>query len=323
MRGGWLTGKNWPTTITVIVIISWLIVLGIYWSTTVSIVNTWYRSQTFTHGFIVLPISAYLIWERCHAFSVNRPKPNAWVIFLLASLGFGWLLGNLTNVLVVQEVATVAMLPIIVWTILGSQNFYVLMFPLLFLFFAAPIGEFLISPLQDFTALFIVKGLQLSGIPVFQEGRSLTVPGTVWLVAPACSGVRYIISMFALGCLFASLIFRSWGRRLLFILASILLPIVGNGIRGYGIVLLGYLSDTKLALSVDHIIYGWVFFLILLFSLCWVGYKWHEVNLDNLFYSSHRSLTTGNPQSIGQTGTQEIALSDIRKMLLVGGGARH
>ena len=285
--GDWFSEKKWPTTVTFIVFISWIVVLGIYWNTTLSMIKIWYRSETFAHCFFVLPISAYLIWERRHALAAHRPSPSLWCVFLLLGLGFGWLLANLTNVLVVQQFTIVAMLPITVWMILGRMCVTAIFFPLMFLFFAVPVGEFLVPPLRDFTAIFTVKSLQWSGIPVFWEGRSLTVPGRTWIVAEACSGVRYIISMFTLGCLFASVIYKSWLRRILFVSASLLLPIVGNGIRAYGIVLLGYLSNNALASGVDHFLYGWLFFLILLFLLWWIGYQWREVDPSHLFTDAH------------------------------------
>ena len=41
---------------------------------------------------------------------------------------------------------------------------------------------------------------------------------------------------------------------------SIVVPIVANGIRAFGIIAIAYASDNELAVGVDHILYGWVFF---------------------------------------------------------------
>jgi exosortase A len=298
-----------------------MIVLGIYWNTTASIVSTWYHSSTFKHQFFVFPISAYLIWDRCHALTANRPTPNPSGIFLLASLGFLWLLGNLSHLQVVQQGAMIAMLPMMAWILLGPEVCYRLLFPLGFLFFAVPAGEFLVPWLQDFTAFFTVKALQLSNIPVLWEGRAISVPGRNWFVAPECSGFRYILSLFTIGCLFGSLIFRTWARQILFALASLFLPIVVNGFRTYSIVLLAYLSDGELAVGMDHLIYGYVFFSIALFSLCWVGFQWREVDVDHLFYRNRESLATRNQQSIAPNRNQETAFPELRKMILTGTAA--
>jgi exosortase A len=263
----------------VILTLLWIIVLGIYWNTTLSMVRTWYGSVTFQHGFLVFPISGFLIWTLREELAKLKPDPKMRRIIILTGPALVWLLGELTHTQVVQQVAMIVMLQAIAWILLGTPLFVMLLFPLAFLLFAVPMGEFLVPWLQDFTAFFTVKSLQLSGIPVFWEGRSISIPGQTWLVAESCSGIRYVISMMALGCLFAWIFFRSWVRRIVFILASLFLPVIFNGFRAYAIVLLSYFSGGELASGVDHFIYGWIIFLLLLFPLCWLGYRWSEKDL--------------------------------------------
>src|SRR6185437_6887551 len=100
-----------------------------------------------------------------------------------------------------------------------------------FLFFAVPFGEAVIGPLQDFTAHFAVIGLRLSRVPVILENRTIWVPSGPWVVAEACSGIRYLISSLVLGLVYVSLVYRSKRRRILFLLASVALPILANGFR--------------------------------------------------------------------------------------------
>ena len=95
-------------------------------------------------------------------------------------------------------------------------------------------------------------------------------------MAEACSGVRYLIASFTLGCLYANLTYRSTRRRILFVLLSIVVPIVANGIRAYLIVMLGHLSGMTLAVGVDHVIYGWLFFGLVMFLTYWIGSFWRE-----------------------------------------------
>jgi exosortase/archaeosortase family protein len=135
-----------------------------------------------------------------------------------------------------------------------------LTFPLLFLFFAVPVGEFMVPPMMEWTADFTVKALQLTGIPVYREGLQFVIPSGNWSVVEACSGVRYLIASFMVGTLFAYLNYRSSKRRVIFMLVSLAVPIVANWLRAYLIVMVGHLSDNKLAAGVDHLVYGWVFF---------------------------------------------------------------
>jgi EpsI family protein len=116
-------------------------------------------------------------------------------------------------------------------------------------------------------------------VPVYREGLYFTLPSGSWSVVEACSGVRYIIASVTLGLLYAYLTYRSMQRRLLFVLASIIAPILANTLRAYIIVMLGHLSDMKVATGVDHLIYGWFFFGVVMFGLFWLGSFFREDNL--------------------------------------------
>ncbi|MDN5752165.1 MAG: EpsI family protein, partial [Nitrosospira sp.] len=134
----------------------------------------------------------------------------------------------------------------------------------------------LIPPLIDFTADFTVMALQLTGIPVYREGTFFTIPSGNWSVVEACSGLRYLIASFTLGTLYAYLTYRSLKRRLAFIALAVIVPIVANGIRAYLIVMTGHLSDMRLAVGVDHLVYGWIFFGFVMLLLFWIGSFWRE-----------------------------------------------
>jgi len=196
--------------------------------------------------------------------------------FLLALLSFGWLLANAAEVNVVQHFALAAMLQAAVYSLLGGSVTWAIAFPLAYLLFAVPVGEALIPPLQQVTAWFTVEGLRLTGIPVWWEGLHLTVPSGSFEVAEACSGLRYLIASVALGFLYAYLSYRSLWRRLAFIALSVAMPIVANGIRAYGIVMIAHLSEMKYATGVDHLIYGWLFFGLVVLLMFWIGSFWRE-----------------------------------------------
>ncbi|MCB1843135.1 MAG: EpsI family protein, partial [Halioglobus sp.] len=195
---------------------------------------------------------------------------------LLLPAGFGWLLATLVDVLVVQQLALVAMLVIAAWAVLGHRLAGALAFPLGFLFFAVPIGEGLIAPMMDFTAVSTVHLVRLSGIPVFREGLYFELPSGRWSVVEACSGVRYIIASVTVGTLFAYLTYVSWWRRIVFILISAIVPVFANTLRAYIIVMLGHFSDMKIATGADHLVYGWVFFGLVIFVLFWIGAFFRE-----------------------------------------------
>lgn len=260
----------WPAALGVLALA--LACLGVaFRGTFQSIVLTWAGSVTYHHGFMVVPVVAWLIWRRRMALAALEPDSAFAACALLVVLTGLWLLAHLASVQVMEQVAAVAMIPALIWSILGTRVSSVAAFPLCYLMFAVPMGDALVPVLQDITVSFVVKGLQWTGYPVEWHGRLISIPSGDWEVVEACSGIRYLIASTTLGALYAYLAFRSPWRRLIFIVMAFALPIVGNGIRAYGIVLLADLSNYRLALGVDHLLYGWLFLGFLMLLLFWVG----------------------------------------------------
>ena len=251
-------------------------VLFLYRETALGMVLIWWRSETFTHGFLVLPIVLWLIWRARGTLALQQPRPTAWVFGLTAAALFAWLLADLAGVNAVAQLAFVSLLVLVVPAVLGVPVARLIVFPLCFLFLAVPIGEVFLPQLMEWTADFTVFALRLSGVPVFREGLQFVIPSGNWSVVEACSGVRYLIASFTVGTLFAYLNYQSTQRRLLFIGVSILVPIVANWVRAYMIVMLGHLSGNTLAVGVDHLIYGWVFFGVVIMLMFAIGIRWAE-----------------------------------------------
>jgi exosortase A len=289
-------------------------ILAIYYQTTLSMVSIWDRSDTFAHCFLIAPISAWMVWRQRKQLMHLDHRPNPWALILLVGLGFGWLLATLAHVLVFQQYFVVAMIPVAVWSILGNRLAWAIAFPMAYLLLAVPFGEVFIPSLIDFTADFTVAALQLTGIPVYREGTFFTLPTGNWSVVEACSGLRYLIASFTLGSLYAYLTYTSLKRRLAFIALSVIVPIVANGLRAYMIVMMGHLSGMTLAVGVDHLIYGWLFFGIVMLLLFWIGSFWRE---DDQTKSSTKTEGSRKPlHSAPIRASAGVALSAIAVILL-------
>lgn len=253
-----------------------LLLTAIFWPTFHSMAAVWERSETYAHGYLIFPISIWLIWRKRDVLAQIQPHPDWLGLILLALAGAGWLLADASSVNVVGQYAFIAMLISMVWVLLGREFLWAAFFPLMFLFLAVPVGEFLIQPLMGVTADFTVAMLRATGIPVYREGTFFSIPSGDWSVIEACSGLRYLIASVTLGVLYAYLTYRSWRRRLLFSVAAIIVPIFANSGRAYMIVMIAHLSEMKYALGVDHLIYGWVFFGFVMLLLFWIGNFWRE-----------------------------------------------
>ncbi len=262
-------------------VLTWLLILLLFRETALAMVDIWERSDTYAHGFVVPPITLWLIWRIRSRLIVLAPRYSFLAVLLFAGVGFAWLVGEVAAVNALSQFALVAMLIVAVPAVLGWTIARRIAFPLLFLFFAVPFGDFALPKLMEWTAHFTILGLRFSGIPVHAEGLRFVIPTGSWSVVEACSGVRYLIASVTIGTLFAYLTYRSLTRRLVFVLVSFLVPIVANWVRAYMIVMIGHLSGNQLAVGVDHLIYGWVFFGIVILAMFWIGARWREDEFES------------------------------------------
>ncbi|WP_332876010.1 exosortase A [Massilia sp. S19_KUP03_FR1] len=265
-----------PTPTILLIALALLAPFVLYFGTIASIISIWDSSETFAHGYVILPISLWLIWRRRANFSALPPTPYWPALLLLALLGMGWLAAHIGEVQVIKQYMFVAMIPVIALAVFGRRLAASLAFPLLFLLFAVPFGEIFVGPLIEHTANFTVAAVRAVGIPVLRNGTRFELPTGSWSVVEACSGVRYLISSITLGSLYAYLTFRSTKRRLMFVALSIVVPVVANWLRAFMIVMIGHLSGMELATGVDHLVYGWLFFGLVMFIMFWIGSFWRE-----------------------------------------------
>jgi len=257
------TGLEWGALV--------LLLLAAWYPTASAMATIWWRSDTFAHCLLVPPIAAWLAWRDRSRWLALKPQRWPWALLPLALAALLGLVGELAQVAAASQLALVLALQALTLFVLGPQVGRALAFPLLFLLFAVPVGEFMMPKMMDWTADFTVSALRLVGIPVYREGLQFVIPSGHWSVVEACSGVRYLMASVMVGTLFAYLNFNTLNRRLAFVAFSLVVPLLANWLRAFGIVMLGHVSDNKLATGVDHLVYGWVFFGIVMAAMFMIG----------------------------------------------------
>ena len=271
-RGLWL-----QPTVAVGMLVMWI--LWLYREDAISMASIWYHSSTFTHGFLVAPIAGWLIWRRRRELVGSVPQASALALTIVFAVSIVWFAGFVLAANALVQFAVVGLIISAFLVTFGWKSCKVIAFPLGFLLFSVPVGNFLLPLLMDWTADFTVLALRVTGIPVHREGLQFVIPSGTWSVIEACSGVRYLIASLTIGTLFSYLTYRSWTRRLLFVVVSALVPILANWLRAYLIVLLGHLSGNELATGVDHLVYGWLFFGVVVMVMFTVGSWWREPDM--------------------------------------------
>ncbi|MDC8830324.1 exosortase A [Alteromonas gilva] len=248
-----------------------LVWLFVYYDTLKHMVSVWSYSETYKHCFLVPLISAYLIYEKRHQLTFAVIRPTAWLFAPILAVQVFFVVAEQLAINLFMHGAAVATFILFVWALIGTSAARIIAFPLGYLLFAVPFGEELVPWLQEVTANLSVGLLDVLNIPVYREGLYIYLPNGAFHVAEACAGVRFLIGTFTIGVLFAHLNYSKYWKQFTFIAVCAVLPVIANGFRAFGIMVIGYYSDMKYATGADHLVYGWFFFAFILILLFYLG----------------------------------------------------
>src|SRR5262245_25086788 len=277
-----------------------------FWTTSASMVSVWSSSNTFSHGFFIVPVFLWLVWGRRQVLADLLIEPSGWALPAAAIAGTVWFLGHWMSLALPSQAAIVAMVPLAMAGTFGVAWVRALLFPLAFLFFAVPFGESLVPLLMDWTADFAVAALQLSGVPVYRDGLHLEIPSGRWSVVDSCSGIRYVFASLALSSLYGWSIYRSNVRRWAFLGLALTIAIVANWVRAYAIIMLGHLSGNEIAAGADHLVYGAVFFVVIMAAVFALGAAWREKPAEP---SVSPEATAATPPNAARSIAQRASVS--------------
>ncbi|OUR99181.1 hypothetical protein A9Q81_11425 [Gammaproteobacteria bacterium 42_54_T18] len=254
--------------VPVVLCLVWVAVwVGVFSESLESVYSVWMNSNTYTHCIFVVPITLYFIYQNRVEILSLPPRPSYVVLVPMLLLQGLWLLGFAADIELFKHAAVFGMLSSFVVLLFGWQIAKVVWFPLVFIVFSIPVGEELVPSFQIITADLTVFFLQLSGVAVFRDGLFITIPAGMFEVAEACSGIRFFVACVVMGAVIAYTSYHTIWKRILFFVFSMTLPIVANGLRAYGTILVAHLVDIKYATGADHLIYGWGFFALVVLIL--------------------------------------------------------
>lgn len=238
------------------------------------LVLDWYGNSSFSYGFLIPILFGYLIWAKKDRIR-TIPLTVSWMGLPL--LGFSLILyafGVAAAESFVQRVSMIMTLWGLVLFLAGGTLFREILFPLAFLFFMVPIPYVLFKAfafhLRLLNAQISADLVQWMGIPVFLEGYFLHLPQIILEVADVCSGLASILSLLAIGALYAYGSQKKWLPRLILFLAVIPIVILTNNFRITLTAVLVYYFGNDVLQSLFHTFHGTVNFLLsvaLLFSL--------------------------------------------------------
>ena len=261
----WPTGSIWrPALICALLAAAYYQVLG-------KLVTDWWQLPDFSHGFLVPPFAAYLIWVKRKSLRETTIAPT-WSGVAVVALGLlVLLLGVYGAELFLSRVSLIILLAGLTLSFGGWPLLKKLRFPLLVLLLAVPIPAIVFNqitlPLQTLAAKAASGMLPLFDVPVLRSGHIIELPRMRLEVAEACSGIRSLVSLFTLSIFYGYFLEKSPWRRVVLALASIPIAIAANAVRILGTGLCVQYWDPDKALGFFHEFSGWVIFLVSLACL--------------------------------------------------------
>jgi exosortase A len=261
--------------------LAWAALVALTAGTWREMVHQWWDVSTYNHILLVPPILLWLV--RLRWTELSRLTPSAWWpgLTVLGAGMLAWVGGLLASVNLVAEAGAVMMLQSAVVLLFGPRVVAALLFPLAYMGFLVPFGDEIVPPLQAITARIAVALTHLSGVPATLDRVFIDTPVGLFEVAAACSGVKFLVAMIALGALAAHLGFSGWRRRAAFMAAAVLVPVLANGVRAWGTIYIAQSRGVAFAAGFDHIVYGWIFFALVMATLLAVAWRFFDRSPDD------------------------------------------
>ena len=219
-------------------------------------VQTWSGSATYEHGYVVVAVVLALIWAERSRLARQAPQPSVWGVALAGAAAALAAIAGAAAVQVVEQLAFVLMLHALTLAVAGPRVWRILSFPLFYLILAVPFGDALLPWLRALAAHAVVAMLEAGGVIAVLDGYVVRLPDADYLIAEACSGLRFLLVSLAAALLAAHLLLRSWRRRLLLLATAVLLPLVANALRSALLIWLAARGVLEVKSAAMHLTYG-------------------------------------------------------------------
>lgn len=242
-----------------------------------SLLTAWQESKAYSHGFLVPLISGYIIWRKRAILREIKPSTNAWGAVILFASGFMLLIGNLGGAVIVQQISLLIFIVGIVLFIAGKEYLKALTLPIAYLIFMIPLVDEYAGtihwPFQLFAAKMGTFILTFFDVPVLLDAQYIYLPNITLEVAAECGGIRYLISILAIGVPLAYFTQRTWSRKIFLVSLALIIAILANGFRVALVSYWAYYFDQVDTHGPMHIFQGFMISqigFVVLFAGAWI-----------------------------------------------------
>jgi exosortase len=235
------------------------------------LVVDWATDSNYSHGFLIPIVSGYLLWQkRKEIASVPRRFDNRGLAVVVFGLVL-FILGNGAAEYFVGRSSFIVVLFGLVWYLYGGELIKKTWFELLFLVFMVPIPYVVYYaatfPMQILASKITASALSAIGMSVVRQGNIINLPGYSLEVADACSGMRSLMSLLALGALFAYITQRRLSAQIILFVSTIPIAVIANVFRVFVTSLLAYSVSRAVTEDPLHTLMGLSVFVVAFFMM--------------------------------------------------------
>jgi exosortase len=265
-----LLKKNFkPLMMAGVFLLSYIPVFMVMWD------KWWARDSYYSHGILIPFVTAYLIWQKKDILG-TLPAQRAsvgWILFLS-----GLFLYFISAVLRVNFSAGFSMLLVLYGIVLNFYGIPVtkkILFPLFFLVFMVPLPSVAIVnisfQLKLFAASIATQILNNTGLRAEQHGSIILMQHAQVIVDDVCSGLRSLISLTALGSIFAYWLDGPLWKKIILFLTTIPIAVVTNVCRVIVLASISEIWGSEYASGFVHDATGFMVFVLAFILLLAAG----------------------------------------------------
>jgi exosortase len=237
-------------------VVSVALLVWAWWPAWCDLLEIWQSDPDYNHGFLVLPIAGWLLWQRRDLLRTIEWSPSWWGLVPIAVAAGIRFLGADFFI----EQFDPWSIPIWVGgTVLLLGGWSLLRWSagaIMFLWFMTPIPSSLIAgltfPLQKISAAISTWTLQLMLQPAILQGTTISIGEHILEVERACSGLRICYGILALAVAYVLLKRTGWILSGLLILAAVPVALLANSTRVTATGLLITVMDSETANQYVH-----------------------------------------------------------------------
>jgi exosortase len=263
-------------SLTPLTLAPFVLLFLIYLPTLWELVVDWYQDPNYSHGFLIPLVSGYLLWKQKGEFAtVPRTSGKGGLVLVIIGLVM-FVVANGAAEYFTLRVSFLVVLVGLVWLIFGGAFVRKTWFEWFFLIFMIPIPYvvyYAISfPMQLLASKVTATLLNAVGLAAIRQGNIIHLADYSLEVAEACSGIRSLVSLVALGALFAYLTQRGVWPRLLLIASTVPVAVAGNVVRVLVTAILVFMIGDEVAQEPAHSLLGLLVFVVALITLPVIGW---------------------------------------------------